>query len=61
MKRVASFFEGNLHPIFFMLIVYIISVFMAFFVCRIVYNSLHGAESVLQKQVTNFENVSAMK
>ena len=38
---------GALHPVLFMLLVYIISVVLAFFVCRIIYFSLNneGANS----------------
>jgi hypothetical protein len=43
---------GAFHPILFFLCVYGISLFLAIFVCRTVYNSLHDETSSIQ-----FENL----
>ncbi len=43
---------GALHPILFFLVVYSISLFLAFFVCRTVYYTIHGnPASELSQQV----------
>lgn len=35
---------GAMHPILFFIVVYGIALFMAFFVCHVVYNNLHPEE-----------------
>lgn len=42
MRRNSTSSIGALHPVLFMLLVYIISVVLAFFVCRIIYFSING-------------------
>lgn len=39
---------GALHPILFFLAIYGISLFLAFFVCRTVYYTFNGAETVME-------------
>ena len=58
-KFYASF--GALHPFFFMVMVYIISVFLAFFVCTTIYNSMHGAETLADQDVHKVESLTALK
>lgn len=52
---------GALHPFFFMAMVYIISVVLAFFVCTTIYNSLHGAESLADQDAPKMERLTALK
>jgi hypothetical protein len=42
MRRNSTSVVGALHPILFFMLVYGISLFLALFVCRTVYNSLNG-------------------
>jgi hypothetical protein len=42
MNRNLTSSVGAFHPILFFMIVYAISLFLAFFVCRTVYFTLHG-------------------
>ena len=46
MRRNSTSGMGALHPILFFMFVYGISLFLAFFVCRTVYNSLNNEEVV---------------
>ena len=52
MRRNSTSSLGAFHPVLFFLFVYGISLFLAIFVCRTVYNSLHDDTSVMQ-----FENL----
>jgi hypothetical protein len=45
MRRNSTSSLGAFHPILFFLFVYGISLFLAIFVCRTVYNSLHDENS----------------
>jgi hypothetical protein len=58
-KFYASF--GALHPFLFMVMVYIISVVLAFFVCTTIYNSLHDAESLADQPAPKIERLTALK
>ena len=58
-KFYASF--GALHPFFFMVMVYIISVVLAFFVCTTIYNSIHGPETLADEDVPKVESLTALK
>ena len=53
MRRNSTSSVGALHPVLFMLLVYIISVVLAFFVCRMIYFSINGdgvtADTSLEK------------
>jgi hypothetical protein len=42
---------GALHPVLFMLLIYIISVVLAFFVCRMIYFSINGEESAAKLEL----------
>jgi hypothetical protein len=44
MKQNSTSSMGALHPILFFMLVYGISLFLAFYVCRTVYYSIHGDE-----------------
>ena len=61
MKRNSTSFLGALHPIFFMLMVYIISVVLAFFVCTTIYNSLHDVPSLAEKKGVHDASFTALK
>ena len=52
MRRNSTSSLGAFHPILFFLFVYVISLFLAIFVCRTVYNTLHDETSTIQ-----FENL----
>jgi len=58
MSRNSTSTVGALHPVLFMLLVYIISVVLAFFVCRIVYFSIHGGDT--SSENTNIEKLEAV-
>lgn len=58
-KFYASF--GALHPFFFMVMVYIISVVLAFFVCTTIYNSLHKSEAFADGNAPKVERLTALK
>lgn len=45
MRRNSTSSIGALHPVLFMLLVYIISVVLAFFVCRMIYFSINGDDT----------------
>lgn len=45
MRRNSTSSLGALHPVLFMILVYIISVVLAFFVCRMIYFSINGESS----------------
>jgi hypothetical protein len=51
MKRNSTSLMGALHPVFFMLMVYAISVVLAFFVCNVIYNSLHKVDSLAEQNI----------
>jgi hypothetical protein len=60
MKRNLSSSLGALHPILFMLMVYVISVVLAFFVCTTIYNSINDS-SLAAKQPAPAEALTALK
>ncbi len=43
---------GALHPVLFFVFVYGISLFLAFFICSAVYNSLHPAAATSQAETS---------
>lgn len=61
MKRSSTTSVGALHPVLFMLLVYVISLVLAFFVCRIVYFSLHADEASNNAKVDRTEALTAAK
>lgn len=61
MKRNSTSSMGAMHPVFFLITVYAVSVFLAFFVCNIVYNSLHKADSMAGKNISLAEHYTALK
>lgn len=52
---------GALHPVLFLLTIYVISVVLAFFVCTTIYNSLNGPASLVQKNMSKTEGYAALK
>ena len=61
MKRNLSSSLGALHPVLFLIAVYIISVVLAFFVCTTIYNSLHDTASLAEKETLPAEAITALK
>ncbi len=61
MKRNSTSFFGALHPVFFMLLVYVISVFLAFFVCRMIYNSINQNDASADVNAAHIEALTASK
>lgn len=61
MRRNSTSSIGALHPVFFMLLVYIISVVLAFFVCRMIYFSINGDEAVTDAGVEQTEAVTVAR
>ena len=61
MKRNSTSLMGPLHPVLFMLTVYIISIVLAFFVCNTIYNSLHGSDNLADKNSHGVESLTALK
>ena len=51
MNRNSSSSMGALHPLFFFMLVYGISLFLAFYVCRTVYYTINGEESSVQNKL----------
>jgi hypothetical protein len=51
---------GAMHPVLFMLMVYAISVVLAFFVCNVIYNSIHST-ALGTKNVNAATGFTAMK
>ena len=49
---------GAFHPVIFFIIVYGISLFMAFFVCSAIYNSIHATEDVVKEEMKQEQSIS---
>ena len=61
MRRNSTSSIGALHPVLFMLLVYIISVVLAFFVCRMIYFSLNSEENTSRVDLDKKEPVTALR
>lgn len=61
MRRNSTATVGALHPFLFMLMVYVISFVLAFFVCRMIYFSINPNENVTQTAVPRFTDVAALR
>lgn len=61
MSRRSTSSVGALHPVLFMLLVYIISVVLAFFVCRIIYFSLNNEATNSTVDLDKREPVTALR
>lgn len=61
MKRNSTSSIGALHPVLFMLLVYVVSVVLAFFVCRMIYFSLHPDEATVDIKADKLETLTAAK
>lgn len=61
MKRNSTSAVGALHPFLFMLLVYVVSLVLAFFVCRIVYFSLHADEASADVKSQKLDALTAAK
>jgi hypothetical protein len=58
MNRNSTSSMGALHPVLFFMLVYGISLFLAFYVCRVVYFTLNGNEPTVQNKL-NTSNTAA--
>ena len=61
MRRNSTSSIGALHPVLFMLLVYIISVVLAFFVCRMIYFSLNSEENTSGVDLDKKEPITALR
>ena len=61
MRRNSTSSIGALHPVLFMLLVYVISVVLAFFVCRMIYFSLHNETAASDVNLDKLEPLSASR
>ena len=61
MKRNSTPSVGALHPVLFMLLVYIISIVLAFFVCRMIYFSINAAEPAAVENLNQSVPVTALR
>lgn len=61
MTRSSSSAVGALHPVLFLLTVYVISFVLAFFVCRMIYFGLHQNNASAQIDLTKTEAVTMLK
>lgn len=61
MNRNSSSSLGAFHPILFILMIYVISVVLAFFVCTTIYNSIHEGTSLAEKKAVDMEALAALK
>lgn len=61
MNRNSTSSVGALHPVFFMVLVYIISVVLAFFVCRMIYFSLHSDTASTQLDIDASKPITAAR
>ena len=61
MRRNSTSAIGALHPVLFMLLVYIISVILAFFVCRMIYFSIHPDEAMVETVVEKSSTITAAR
>ncbi|MES2881997.1 MAG: hypothetical protein V4676_07610 [Bacteroidota bacterium] len=63
MKRTSTSSIGALHPILFFMVVYGLSLFLAIFVCRTVYNTMNdesaGTSESLLPQTNTFASANA--
>ena len=58
MTRNSTSAMGALHPVLFFVLVYIISILMALFVCRAIYISVNGDPDVVQTEIKQDKNIS---
>lgn len=61
MKRNSTPSMGALHPIFFLLMIYIISVVLALFVCTTIYKSLQAASPIGAESKNQQESLTVYK
>jgi uncharacterized protein YabE (DUF348 family) len=59
MNRNSTSSMGALHPVLFFLLVYGISLFLAFYVCRTVYYTINGEEPSAQTNLNTNNNTTA--
>ncbi len=61
MRRNSTPAIGALHPVLFMLLVYIISVVLAFFVCHMIYNSINEESAAVQNDIEKMEPLTVTR
>ena len=61
MSRNSTSSVGALHPVLFMVLVYVVSIVLAFFVCRMIYFSLHAGEASAPPKTEKLEGLTAAK
>lgn len=61
MRRNSTPSVGALHPVLFMLLVYIISVVLAFFVCRMIYFSINGDMAATDAEVEQSQSLTVAR
>ena len=61
MNRNSTSPVGALHPVIFMIVVYIISVVLAFFVCRMIYFSINQTASVNDDASSEIKSITAAR
>ncbi len=59
MKRTSTSSIGALHPILFFMVVYGLSLFLAIFVCRTVYNTVNDDSSTSQSLLPQNNTVAS--
>lgn len=60
MRQNSTSAMGALHPVLFFMVVYGISLFLALFVCRTVYYSIHGSENDISVEQKAAEQATAV-
>jgi hypothetical protein len=53
MNRNSTSSMGALHPVLFFMLIYGISLFLAFYVCRTVYYTINGEDVTVQNKLNN--------
>ncbi|HUC80028.1 MAG TPA: hypothetical protein VMR70_03895 [Flavisolibacter sp.] len=61
MRKNSTSSIGALHPVLFMLLIYIISVVLAFFVCRMIYFSINTQESAAKMELDRTAPLTATR
>ena len=58
MNRNSTSSMGALHPVLFFMLVYGISLFLAFYVCRTVYYTMHPEEITVQNKLNEINTAA---
>lgn len=60
MRRNSTSSVGAMHPVLFFLLIYGIALFLALFVCRTVYYSIHGETTSVETNADAPQDVAAV-